>query len=52
MEAIRFKTEVIFAYCLGGMVIGAVDSLHITEETPLDPEQWGGGSPWFWKPKT
>jgi hypothetical protein len=31
-----------------GMVIGAVDPILITVDTPLDPNQWDKGRPWFW----
>jgi hypothetical protein len=34
---------------LDGMIIGSVDGVHITEDTPLDPDQWEGGQPWVWK---
>lgn len=35
---------------LQGMIIGSVDPpLHITENTPMDSEQWEGGQPWIWK---
>jgi hypothetical protein len=35
---------------LQGMIIGSVDPpLHITDETPLDQDQWKGGQPWHWK---
>ena len=41
------KIETVFVDSMDGMVIGAVDSIHITADTPLDPEHWGGGVPWI-----
>jgi hypothetical protein len=49
MSADRFNTETVFVDGLDGMMIGSVDSIHITEETPLDPDQWENGQPWHWK---
>jgi hypothetical protein len=28
------------------MIIGSVDGVHITDDTPLDKEQWPDGTPW------
>ena len=39
-----------FVNGLEGMVIGTVDSIIITSDTPLDPDQWENGIPWRWKP--
>lgn len=32
-----------------GMAIGAVDPVIITEETPIDYDQWENGMPWHTK---
>ena len=32
-----------------GMIIGSVDGKLITDDTPLDPDQWEDGQPWHWK---
>ena len=36
----------------GGMIIGSVEGVHITSDTPMDEDQWEGGQPWMTKPKT
>lgn len=45
--------KVICADGLEGMVIGAVDPILITADTPMDPDQWasknGVAMPWVWK---
>ena len=33
---------------LQGMIIGAVNGVHITSDTPLDPSQWENGQAWIW----
>lgn len=35
-----------FVNGLEGMVIGAVDGIVITDDTPLDQDQWEDGKPW------
>lgn len=35
-----------FVNGLEGMYIGAVDPVLITDDTPLDPDQWEDGKPW------
>ena len=34
---------------LDGMIIGSVEGVHITDDTPMDPDQWEDGQPWIWK---
>lgn len=34
---------------LEGMVIGGVNGIIITDDTPLDPDQWENGKPWHIK---
>jgi hypothetical protein len=33
---------------LEGMIIGAVNGVHITGDTPLNPGQWQDDKPWHW----